>query len=150
MAGYDPGGGDFPGGGAHATFSRNTHDDDACDRCGATPKEAVILGTPTGIYCVAHAGWYSKRILVQQWAIVVAMYGLLLLGLWTAIYFIWSGWTDIRPLLPKAIIWVGTAAFIVCGLIMADLVVCQVRVRAARKRRAPSPAGLPDTLDPRK
>ena len=89
LGGYEPGGADFPPGGAHATFPVSLREEALCGRCGTTSREAVIVATPDGPLCMKHAGWYAKRILIQHYALVMVFWIFALLGIATAAYFAW-------------------------------------------------------------
>jgi len=94
LAGYEPAGTDFPLGGAHATFPASRFEEDKCRRCGAPSSETVIVGTPDGMLCMRHAGWYAKKILVKHYIIVTIFRFFTLVGVVTTGYFawLWLGW----------------------------------------------------------
>jgi hypothetical protein len=96
LAGYEPAGQDFPLGGAHATFPVSRFAEAACRRCGRASSEAVIVGTPDGLLCMKHAGWYAKRILVKHYAIAAVFWLFALIGVATTGYFTWIWWLGQR------------------------------------------------------
>jgi hypothetical protein len=94
LAGYEPGGHDFPLGGAHATFPVVA--EAVCGRCGRTSSEAVIVGSPDGLRCMQHAGWYAKRTLVKHYALAEVFWLFALIGVATTGYFTWLWWLGQR------------------------------------------------------